>query len=260
MQHPYDLTVPFVATDNAMSSLPLLKTLILDLGDVLLTWSPDILETIVPWPVLKGMRSSGIWKDYERGRLSKDNCYNRLSSEFSIPAEDIALAYRQALSTLQVNGDLAALIQELKASDADLRVYALTNVSISEYSFIFKLPFEWTTIDAVFPSCLLGERKPDREIYERLITATGIDPRSAVFVDDKADNVEAARALGMHGVICDYPDKVATTLRGLFMDPLQRAARFMRAHTGAFESVTDDGRSFIEHFAQLLILESTSEE
>ena len=247
-------------TDNIMPSLPLFKTLILDLGDVLLTWNPEVMQCSVPWAILKGMRSSGTWKDYERGHLSQHDCYARLSSEFSIPADDIAVGYQQALACLQVNRDLASLVQELKASDAGLRVYALTNVSIPEFSFVYKLPLEWTTFDAVFPSCLIGERKPDREIYDKLITATGIDPRTAVFVDDKQQNVEAARALGMHGVVCNNPNTIASALRGVFLGPLQRAIRFMQAHAGALQSVTDDGRTFMEYIAQLLILDTMDDE
>lgn len=241
-----------------MSSLPLFTALILDLGDVLLTWSPDTKSSVSPH-ILKAMLSSTTWMDYERGRLSEYGCYARLAAEFAVPKEDIASAFQQARGSLHVNEGLAALVQELKASDKGLQVYALSNISIPDFSFAQKLPFEWSTFDAVFPSGLLGERKPDKAIYDRLIAGTGVDPSSAVFVDDKAENVAVARTLGMHGVVFDFPDKVATALRGLFSGPLQRGARFMRAHACAFESVTDDGRAFVENFGQLLILELTGD-
>ena len=43
-------------------------------------------------------------------------------------------------------------------------------------------------------------RKPDREIYELTCARMGIEPTEAVFVDDNADNVAAARAFGMEAV------------------------------------------------------------
>lgn len=239
---------------------PLITALILDLGDVLFTWSPDAL-TSVPWPIFKDMQSSCTWMDYERGRLSEYDCYARLASEFSIPEKVIATAYREARSSLRVNGDMVALIQELKASNDALQVYTLSNISIPDYTFVQTLPFEWSAFDAIFTSGLIGERKPDRAIYDRLIAATGMDPRSTVFVDDKVENVATARALGMHGIVFDCPHKATTTLRSLFLGPLQRAAQFMRTNAGKFASVTDDGGSkFMEYFAQLLILESTDDE
>ena len=198
--------------------------------------------------------------DYERGRLSECGCYSRLAAEFDVPEAVITSTFQQARASLRINKELAVLVQDLKAADANLLVYALSNISIPDYAFVQKLPFEWSTFDAVFPSGLLGERKPDKAIYDRLISGTGIDPRSAVFVDDKADNVAAARALGMYGVVFDIPDRAATALRSLFSGPLQRGYRFLQAHAGSFESVADDGRTFMENFGQLLILELTGDE
>lgn len=45
-----------------------------------------------------------------------------------------------------------------------------------------------------------GVEKPDPEIYRRALARLDAAPAEAVFVDDMPVNVEAARALGMHGV------------------------------------------------------------
>ena len=45
-----------------------------------------------------------------------------------------------------------------------------------------------------------GAAKPDPAIYRIALRRLGVKPREAVFVDDVAANVEAACALGMHGV------------------------------------------------------------
>jgi putative hydrolase of the HAD superfamily len=42
--------------------------------------------------------------------------------------------------------------------------------------------------------------KPDQGIYEAAIAASGEDPARIAFADDRADNVEAARALGIRAV------------------------------------------------------------
>jgi FMN phosphatase YigB (HAD superfamily) len=43
-------------------------------------------------------------------------------------------------------------------------------------------------------------RKPDPEIYLLTCSRLEVEPTEAVFVDDNADNVEAARVLGMETV------------------------------------------------------------
>lgn len=63
--------------------------------------------------------------------------------------------------------------------------------------------------DAVVDSCLEGVRKPNPAIYELALVRLGVDdPARAVFLDDFADNVTAARAVGMHGIVVG-PDPAA---------------------------------------------------
>lgn len=45
-----------------------------------------------------------------------------------------------------------------------------------------------------------GVAKPDAQIYLRTLLRLGVEPAEAVFVDDKVENVEAARHLGMHSI------------------------------------------------------------
>lgn len=45
-----------------------------------------------------------------------------------------------------------------------------------------------------------GVAKPDPEIYRRTLERLNVAPAEAVFVDDFVENVEAARALGIHAV------------------------------------------------------------
>ncbi|MEU5954268.1 HAD family phosphatase [Streptomyces sp. NPDC047525] len=53
--------------------------------------------------------------------------------------------------------------------------------------------------DHLVLSCEAGCAKPDRRIYEIALRLLGIEPADALFIDDTAANVAAARALGMDG-------------------------------------------------------------
>lgn len=69
--------------------------------------------------------------------------------------------------------------------------------------------------DAVFNSARLGVAKPDPAIFRRVLAELGHE--TAVFCDDTAENVEAARAAGLDGV--HVPDtaalRTALAVRGL---------------------------------------------
>ena len=51
--------------------------------------------------------------------------------------------------------------------------------------------------DAVVISCAVGLAKPDPRIFELCLARLGLSAAAALFVDDRADNVEAAAALGL---------------------------------------------------------------
>jgi 2-haloacid dehalogenase len=46
----------------------------------------------------------------------------------------------------------------------------------------------------------VGVIKPDPRIYQIMLDRFAIDPASAVYIDDKAENAEAATRLGIHGI------------------------------------------------------------
>jgi FMN phosphatase YigB (HAD superfamily) len=54
--------------------------------------------------------------------------------------------------------------------------------------------------DALTISAEVHSGKPAPEIYQQALSALGVAASEAVFVDDMAPNIEACRALGMHGV------------------------------------------------------------
>jgi putative hydrolase of the HAD superfamily len=70
--------------------------------------------------------------------------------------------------------------------------------------------------DDVIDSSAVGMRKPNPAIYELAMARLEVrDPSRAVFLDDFAPNVEAARALGLHGIVVEHPEPAMAELRRL---------------------------------------------
>ena len=91
-----------------------------------------------------------------------------------------------------------AILAELK--DQGTPLYALTNWSAetfpharSRFGFL-----DW--FRAIVVSGEVGLIKPDADIYELLLAAHDLTAAETVFIDDKEENVETARALGFHGI------------------------------------------------------------
>ena len=67
-------------------------------------------------------------------------------------------------------------------------------------------------VDDVVSSAVLGVVKPDRRIYEVAAERVGAAVDRCLFVDDRQENVDAAVALGMTGVLYRRPDDLEAAL------------------------------------------------
>ena len=64
-----------------------------------------------------------------------------------------------------------------------------------------------------FSSCWLGVRKPTLEIYHRALGMAQVDPRRALFVDDRRQNLAPAAALGMNTIHFQSAEQLRGALR-----------------------------------------------
>lgn len=69
-------------------------------------------------------------------------------------------------------------------------------------------------VDEAYFSHELGMRKPDAECYEFVIEDIDLYPSRMLFLDDRLDNVEAARKSGMKAVQIFQPDKQINEIFG----------------------------------------------
>ncbi len=63
-------------------------------------------------------------------------------------------------------------------------------------------------VHEAFYSHHVGFRKPDPEIYQYVIDHQQLTPAKTLFLDDRLENVEAARAQGIHSIQVEYPDQI----------------------------------------------------
>jgi putative hydrolase of the HAD superfamily len=85
--------------------------------------------------------------------------------------------------------------------------------------------FDWIDrFDVLVWSYQLGIAKPDPAIYRRTLSKLGVLPEETLFIDDKAENVRVARALGMKAIVfstveCLREDLIAAGLETVLSLP-----------------------------------------
>jgi hypothetical protein len=109
---------------------PLVDTLIFDLGDVLFSWSAITTSSITP-RTLKAILDTATWHDYECSRIDQQTCYERCAVQFGVASSEIRDTFDQARASLVANERMIALIRQLRAERPELRVFAMSNISVS---------------------------------------------------------------------------------------------------------------------------------
>jgi len=142
------------------------------------------------------------WHLLEKGQIDVATYFSRLSVRApdvlgrEIDMDDYGRFWRQ--SSPGVHWMVVHKIRELK--ERGLRLGLLTN-NVKEFGEHWRTMFPLEELfEEVVDSSHVGVRKPEREIYELTCSRMKIEPTEAVFVDDNADNVMAARAFGMEAV------------------------------------------------------------
>lgn len=80
--------------------------------------------------------------------------------------------------------------------------WLLSNTNVLHWEFILRrFPHVVGQFDGWVASHECGRCKPDPEIFRLVMQRTGLPPEAHLFVDDLAENVAAARELGMDGIV-----------------------------------------------------------
>jgi HAD superfamily hydrolase (TIGR01509 family) len=227
------------------------RAVIFDLGDVLFAWSAKTTTTI-PSRKLRDILSTAIWSSYDRGEITRDTCYELSGLEFSLSASEIAEAFAQARKSIHTNPGLIDLIHTLK-QDSAVNVYAMSNIGREDFEGLSEI-LDWSLFDRVFTSAAAGMRKPELRFYHYVLDQIGLAGSQVIFIDDKEENVNAAREVDIRSLVSS--ESTVVKLRQMFESPAARGWRWLFRNAKRCNSVTDNGVSFADNFAKLLILDT----
>jgi putative hydrolase of the HAD superfamily len=153
------------------------------------------------------------WHLLETGRLTLDEFHERLvakSEEALGKPLDLGI-YAEFLRTLGVGVHWMVVHRVRRLREEGYRTAILTN-NIKEWGNYWKQSIPIELFDLVVDSCEVELRKPDPEIFTLTCERLAVAPEAAVFLDDTRGHVEAARSVGLHGILVRDPWKALAEL------------------------------------------------
>jgi 2-haloacid dehalogenase len=134
--------------------------------------------------------------DHETGRVDGAGLMERFAT--LAPRAPLAHLRQHWLDMFAPHQDMMQLARQVATQHG---VYLLSNIGDLHWGHLV----ERYSLDRIghgaLPSFQAGVMKPDTAIYAQAERKFGLNPAATVFVDDRAQNIEAARARGWHGIV-----------------------------------------------------------
>jgi len=207
-----------VTTRATHRSAPSLRSIIFDLGGVYFTDGTRIaIASLASRYHLTAKQvehclTGTLGCDYRLGRLSGAEFWRQARAEWNIEASATELAtiwcssYQPITGTVELVKKLRGLGHELLflSDNTPERVRYLNE----RYGFLDQFK------DGVF-SHVVGRVKPDPVLYELVLAKASRPATQCVYIDNKAELLEPARALGMSVIAFENPEQLELALQRL---------------------------------------------
>lgn len=199
-----------------MSSNRAVDTVIFDLGGVIMEnggprdftrrypdHDPKVVAEIVMGP--HHLDTDHQWHRVERGEITLADC-RAITKQMLDDAGIVATVAPPAASAaggfnFTLSAGMTAFVHDLKTNG--FRIGILTN-NVREFRDFWWPLMEFEDVfDTIVDSHEVGMRKPNPDIYHLTMNRLGAEPSRTAFLDDLQANVDAANALGMHGVLVE---------------------------------------------------------
>ena len=195
-----------------------MKNIVFDLGGVVFARDPRKFEPefIKFFSYILLPQMPRFWEEYDRGVVSYEQVVTDLAEYNNCDRELADKNLRRSILTQEEIVATKALVADLKA--AGYKLYVLSNMSLEFIEFLRKTEV-YKYFDGEVISCEEHVVKPDAEIYRRLVERYGLDVSETLFIDDRKENVEAARNEGWEGFNFNprNPEESCATLREILL-------------------------------------------
>lgn len=203
-----------------------IKNIIFDLGGVIINL--DQQRTIYQFNALSDLpfesvynnsSQSGLFDELDKGKISTEAFFEILKKEirYSGEMEPLLKAWNAMLLDIPEHR-----LDVLVNAKQNYSTFLLSNTCEAHIaSFEEQLYFDYGVknfedyFDKVYYSCRMGMRKPDKEIFEAVLSENKLLPEETVFIDDSEQHVKGAGACGINAYLLPKGMEIGDLLRDL---------------------------------------------
>jgi putative hydrolase of the HAD superfamily len=191
--------------ETAKSSEARVDNIIFDVGQVLVKFDWQALMDSFGFEKEKREKieaaifGSHIWDERDRGLYPEEEYVNRMVAEAPEYESEIREFMRRTPETISKTDYALTWVKYLKKQGYHL--YVLSNYC--QYMLDANMPqMDFLKyMDGVVFSCKVNELKPEEGIYRKLLDTWNLDPARSVFLDDRRENLDGAKKLGIHTIL-----------------------------------------------------------
>ena len=185
-----------------------IKNVIFDFGQVLVRFEPSYMVGVyVTDKDDKALLEEVVfdrlyWDRLDKGTISNEETISLIKERIPENLWDVAekIYYNWVYNIPEIDG-MSDLLDHLKNRHG-VRLFLLSNISNYFASHANEIPI-LKKLDGLVMSAPIGIVKPSYEIFDHICKKYDISPSEAIFVDDRTDNIEGAKAYGINGYVFD---------------------------------------------------------
>jgi len=132
-------------------------------------------------------------------KISKQETLKLLSRELGVSPKETEKTFKELYKKNSIeNKELYGFIMRLKRKGYKVGISSIQSHLSKD---VLILPKYYKNFDALQISCEDGLRKPDEKAFKSILKKLKVNAKEVIFIDDKQDNVAAARKLEMKGIL-----------------------------------------------------------
>ena len=190
-----------------------IKNLIFDLGNVILNIDTKLSEKAFAqygmndFEKLYTLASQNeLFDRLEVGSITENEFYDELRRVTGCKLDDKTLEQCWDALIMDFPSARIDMLKRLK-NEGKYRTFILSNTNIIHYRFYTALLMRTRGVDGLeslvehaYFSHEIGLKKPNRDIFDYVVTNSHIKPEESIFIDDNEANIKAANALGFNTI------------------------------------------------------------